>query len=104
MWLIGAPGAQYGLGLPGLAADTFHEIRLEPNPNRLDESGKLIINFINQNDTALLFPLDEGVEVLYREGGFGLNFIRGLLIILFWLALLSAIGLAAASFLGFGPT
>ena len=61
----------------------------------------MTIEFQNYNDTALLFPLDEGLEVLYREGGFGLNFVRGLLIILCWLALLSAIGLAAASFLSF---
>jgi hypothetical protein len=48
-----------------------------------------------------VFPLDEGLEVLYREGGFGLNFARGLGIILCWLALLSAVGLAAASLLSF---
>jgi hypothetical protein len=39
--------------------------------------------------------------VLYREGGFGLNFARGLGIIFCWMALLAAIGLAAASFLSF---
>jgi len=38
---------------------------------------------------------------LYREGGFALNFARALAIVLFWLALLAAIGLAAASFLSF---
>ena len=67
----------------------------------LDENGVLTITFINANNTALLFPLGEGMEVLYREGGFGLNFARGLSIILCWMALLSAIGLAAASFLSF---
>jgi len=45
-------------------------------------NGKLTIRFYNRNKTALLFPLDEGMEVLYREGGFGLNFARGLVIIL----------------------
>jgi hypothetical protein len=49
----------------------------------------------------LLFPLDEGLEVLYRESGFGLNFTRGLGIIFCWLALLATLGLAAASFLSF---
>src|SRR5437762_6806610 len=101
LWLIGAPDAHYPLAIPGLAADTFHEIRLQPHANRIDESGRVIINFVNENKTDLLFQLDEGVEVLYPEGGFGLNFICGLLIILFWLALPAAIGLAAASFLSF---
>ena len=41
------------------------------------------------------------MEILYREGGFALNFIRGLGIILCWLSLLAAVGLCAASFLSF---
>jgi len=57
--------------------------------------------FHNPNEAALLFPLDEGLEVLYREGGFGLNFARGLGIIFCWMALLATLGLAAASFLSF---
>ncbi len=81
------------------AANTFHEIELPPNLFEAD--GKLVINFINQSDSVLLFPLDEGIEVLYREGGFALNFFRGLGIIFCWLALLAAIGLSAASFLSF---
>jgi hypothetical protein len=56
---------------------------------------------LNRNDSALLFLLEDDLEVLYREGGFALNYCRGLLIILCWLALLAAIGLAAASFLSF---
>ena len=56
---------------------------------------------MNPNDTALLFPLEDGMEVLYPEGGFALNFARGLGIIFCWMALLAALGLAAASFLSF---
>ena len=82
-----------------LAPDTFHEFDVPAD--LLNEAGELTITFINPNNTALLFPLGEGMEVLYREGGFGLNFARGLGIILCWMALLSAIGLAAASFLSF---
>ena len=84
-----------------LAPDTFHEFEIAPG--LLDENGVLTITFLNlpENNTALLFPLDEGMEVLYRQGGFGLNFAHGLGIILCWMALLSAIGLAAASFLSF---
>jgi hypothetical protein len=82
-----------------LTQDTFYELTIPPN--QFDENGKLTIEFVNRNNTPLLFPMNEGFEVLYRDGGFGLNFVRGLLIILFWLTLLSAIGLAAASFLSF---
>ena len=56
---------------------------------------------MNPNETALLFPLEDGMEVLYPEGGFALNFARGLGIIFCWMALLAALGLAAASFLSF---
>ena len=56
---------------------------------------------MNPNDTALLFPLEDGMEVLYPEGGFALNFARGLGIIFCWMALLAALGLTAASFLSF---
>ena len=79
-WQIGPPGTDKVIPLRplSLASDTFHELPIPPN---FDENGKLTIEFHNYNDTALLFPLDEGFEVLYREGGFGLNFVRGLLIV-----------------------
>jgi hypothetical protein len=41
------------------------------------------------------------MELLYPESTFAINFMRGLAIIFFWLALLASIGLAAASFLSF---
>jgi len=82
-----------------LAPDTFHEFEIPPN--LFDETGKLTIVFINPNNTPLLFPLEDGIEVLYRESGFGLNFARGLGIIFCWMALLATLGLAAASSLSF---
>ena len=100
VWEIGPPnGRRYHLEQPSLAAETFHEFPLPPN--LLDENGDLYIGFANLNSTALLFPLDEGIEVLYPESGFGLNFLRGLAVIGCWLSLLAAIGLASASFLSF---
>jgi hypothetical protein len=41
------------------------------------------------------------MELLYPESSFGINFIRGLLVVFCWLALLASIGLSAASFLSF---
>jgi hypothetical protein len=99
-WEIGPPnGKRYVVEQASLAADTFHELSLPAN--LLDENGVLTVDFLNYNDTALFFSLDDGIEVLYPESSFGLNFIRGLGILLCWLALLAAIGLSAASFLSF---
>ena len=69
--------------------------------NLIDDHGVLLVVFANFNDTALLFPLEDGMEVLYRRGSFVANFARGLGLILFWMALLAALGLTTASFLSF---
>jgi ABC-type transport system involved in multi-copper enzyme maturation permease subunit len=82
-----------------LSPDTFHEFQIPAN--LLDDKGVLTIAFLNVNNTSLLFPVEDGVEVLFPEGGFALNFARGLGIIFCWMALLAAIGLMAASFLSF---
>ncbi len=80
-------------------AGSFSEFEIAPN--MFDATGKLTIEYWNYNDRAMLFPLEDGMEVLYPECGFGLNFVRGLSIILMWLGLLAAIGLAAGSYLTF---
>lgn len=100
-WIAGNPESKRAFRSEdlSLAADTFHEFRL---PNDIfDENGKLEVHFVNTGDTVLLFPENEGVEVLYREGGFALNYIRGVGIIFFWLSFLAAVGLMASSFLSF---
>jgi hypothetical protein len=82
-----------------MSPDTFHEFAIPPN--LCDANGRLTIFFLNPTTSALLFPLEDGITVLYPEGSFGLNFVRGLGIILCWLALLTALGLTSASFLSF---
>jgi hypothetical protein len=101
LWQVGVPQkTRLWRSEPmSLAPDTFHEFEIPPN--LFDENGVLTVFFVNPNDTALLFALEDGLEVLYREGGFGLNFARGLGIIFCWMALLAALGLASASFLSF---
>jgi ABC-type transport system involved in multi-copper enzyme maturation permease subunit len=100
IWDVGPPDSPYRQRtVRSQAAETFYEIELPPN--LLDDQGVLHVHFINTNDTAVLFPLEDGFEVLYREGGFTLNYFRGVTILLCWLALLAAIGLAAASLLSF---
>jgi hypothetical protein len=102
LWQVGVPGTAklWRTEVPmSLAPDTFHEFQIPPN--LFDDKGVITIVFLNPNDTALLFPLDDGMEVLYPAGGFALNFARGLGIIFCWMALLAALGLMAASFLSF---
>ncbi len=101
LWYVGDPPQTplWRSEVMSLAADTFHEFEI--GTNLFDTNGLLTVKFVNMNETALLFPLEDGFEVLYRQGGFTANFIRGLGIILCWMALFAAIGLAAASFLSF---
>jgi hypothetical protein len=99
-WQIGSPETgRVAYKNMNVAADSFSEFAVDPR--LCDDKGQLRIRFVNRDSTTLLFPLEDGLEVLYREGGFGLNFARGLGVILCWLALLAAIGLAAASFMSF---
>ncbi len=101
-WRVGVPReTQYwqSEGPLSLAPDTFHEF--EVPAGLFDDKGVLTVTVMNPNNVSLLFTMEEGVEVLYREGGFALNFARGLGIIFCWMALLATLGLAAASFLSF---
>jgi len=67
-WVLGPPDKPvYRAGPMSLAPDTFHEFEIPPG--LYDEKGLLTIWFLNRNETALLFPLEDGMEVLYRQGG-----------------------------------
>ena len=100
-WRVGDPKTTnyWQSEMMSLAPDTFHEFAIPAN--LCDDQGRLNIFFLNPNDTSLSFPLADGISVLFPEGGFALNYARGLGIILCWLALLTALGLTAASFLSF---
>ncbi|HEV7927351.1 MAG TPA: hypothetical protein VGR14_18510, partial [Verrucomicrobiae bacterium] len=101
LWQIGDPDSKKFVQFPpmSLAPDTFHEFQIPPD--LFNDKGVLTIVFLNENNTALLFPLEDGMQVLYPQGSFTLNFLRALGIIFCWLILLSSIGLMAASFLSF---
>jgi ABC-type transport system involved in multi-copper enzyme maturation permease subunit len=99
-WFVGPPDSpRVAMIHQVLPPDSFQEFQAPAH--LLDDKGRLIIDFYNANDTSLMFPIEDGFELLYYENSFGVNFIRGLTIILCWLALLAAIGLAAASQLTF---
>jgi len=102
LWQVGEPNVTPIWQTPepvSLAPDTFHEFKIPPN--LFNSQGVLTVLFVNPNDTALVFPLADGMEVLYPEGSFALNFARGLGIIFCWMGFLAALGLMAASFLSF---
>ncbi len=101
VWQVGdADSTNYWQSQPmSVAPDTFYEFPIPAN--LFDKNGVMTIVVANPNNASLVFPLDEGIEVLYPESTFTVNFIRGLGIILFWLALMAAMGLMAASFLSF---
>jgi hypothetical protein len=98
----------------GHAAYTFstgmtHTIDLPTDA--IADDGTLRVTIANQNlvmpgeerPTSISFTPGEGLELMYRAGGFGGNFARGLLVMWAKLALLAAAALAAAAWLGF-PT
>lgn len=94
-----AEGARREVAYRSLAAEAQHEIQF--NHPIFNPDGSLTVDIANRSGVPLLIPLEDGFEVLYREGGFGLNYVRACLVLLCWLGLLAAIGLAAASFLSF---
>jgi hypothetical protein len=99
-WRVGPPKSQEARELDVfLPPGSFQEL---PLPPLLDADGRLFVAVQNIDPKeSLFFPIEDGFEVLYRESTFAVNFARGLAVILSWLALLSAIGLASASFLSF---
>ena len=102
IWQIGKPESPNQVrGDKTLTTDTFHEFPIPASA--IEEDGTLTIRLTNpsRNNVALLAPLEDGLEVLYRESGFAVNFARGLAIIFCWFGLLAALGLTAASFMSF---
>jgi len=101
LWQVGVPETPriWRSNRMSLAPDTHHEFEIPAD--LVGDDGVLTIAFVNANDVVLLFPIEDGMEVLYPEGGFALNYMRGLGVIFCWMALLATLGLAAASFLSF---
>ncbi|MHC4890694.1 MAG: ABC transporter permease [Planctomycetota bacterium] len=80
---------------------TFHEIEVPANV--VAEDGYLAIGFLNvpQNNTVVIFPPEDGLEVLYESDTFTGNFIRAVLLILFRLIFLACLGILTSTFLSF---
>lgn len=65
--------------------------------------GYLAVAFLNVplNDTAVIFPFEDGFEVLFKADSFTLNFIRTVLLVFVRLVFLAALAVFAGSFLSF---
>jgi hypothetical protein len=65
--------------------------------------GYLAVVFYNDpmNETTVIFPVEDGFEVLYKAGSFGGNFLRAVLIIFSRLVFLAALGVSLSTWLGF---
>jgi hypothetical protein len=80
---------------------TFYEIEIPADAIAAD--GYLAVRFINVplNNTVVIFPQEDGFEVLYKADIFTLNFIRVVLVLLLQLIFLACFGVFAATFLSF---
>ncbi len=80
---------------------TSHEIQVPADAVAKD--GYLAVAFLNVplNNTVVIFPLEDGLEVLYKADSFTANFIRAVLLIMFRLVFLAVLGTFASTFLSF---
>jgi len=80
---------------------TFHEIEVPADAVAAD--GYLAVEFINVplNNTVVIFPLADGLEVLYKADTFGANFLRAVILIMLRLIFLAVLGILASTFLSF---
>jgi hypothetical protein len=79
----------------------FREIEVPADAVAAD--GFLGIAFMNPplNEVVVIFPLEDGLEVLYKADTFTGNFVRAVLLILCRLVFLACLGTLAGSFLSF---
>lgn len=95
-------------GVPRLADDRYHVLQVPVEEIAAD--GSLLVTIINGGPGSNLGGMDQptvafnpadGLQVFYRVGGFGQNL--GAAMILLWIKLgfLAALGVSAATFLGF---
>jgi hypothetical protein len=79
---------------------TIHEMAV---PANAIADGYLGVIFDNTglNNTVVIFPINDGLEILYKADSFGANFIRATLLIFVRLVFLAALGISVATWLSF---
>ena len=80
---------------------SLHEFEVPADAVAAD--GYLAVVFYNEpmNDTTVIFPVEDGFEVLYKAGGFSSNFLRAVLIIFARLVFLACLGVSLSTWVGF---
>ena len=65
--------------------------------------GYLAVVFYNDpvNDTTVIFPQEDGFEVLYKAGTFGTNYVRAVLLVFARLVFFAVLGVSLSTWLGF---
>ncbi len=101
-WIFGDPEKVYPVRLLSeKTPEVYHTIKIPASV--IDTEGNLSIKFINYDEEYLtvIFPEQNGIEVMYRTHTFTINFLKGYLLIFFQLIVLSALGVMFSSFLSF---
>ncbi|MBN1506755.1 MAG: hypothetical protein JW955_07910 [Sedimentisphaerales bacterium] len=109
-WYVGDL-RQLGSG-PELATPIYRDTRKDPIDKfreievpaaAVAKDGYLAVGFINpqENQTVVIFPLEDGLEILYKADTFTANFIRAAILVVFRLIFLACLGALAGSFLSF---
>jgi ABC-type transport system involved in multi-copper enzyme maturation permease subunit len=82
-------------------ARTVQEIAIDAGV--VGEDGRLDVVFLSSpnNNAVVIFPLENGLQVLYRAGTFDGNYFRGVIIIYARLAFLALMGISLATWLSF---
>lgn len=80
---------------------TFRE--LEVPSDAIAEDGHIEVAFANipVNGTVVIFPPDEGLELLYKSDKYTTNFAKAVALLFFRLIFLACLGIFASSFLSF---
>ncbi|MEM8737957.1 MAG: ABC transporter permease [Planctomycetota bacterium] len=97
------PGLNLGQPIPPVRDNTFHTAYI--STQQIRDDGTLDLTIINTGaelgQTSVAFAPGEGLQVYYKVGGFAGNLTSGLAMVWIRLGFLGALGLAAATFLGF---
>ncbi len=80
---------------------TFREFAIPADSVARDGYFALAFQNVPLNNTVVMFPLEDGIELLYKADTFTLNFIRVVFIIFVRLVFLAALAIFAGSFLSF---
>jgi hypothetical protein len=91
-------------GRIALARDKFHVLNIPAS--RITDEGEVMIQLTNptyqgEDQPSIRFNTTDGLQMLYRVGGFELNLARSLGLVWLQLCYLAILGLAAGSVLGF---